>query len=76
MNPLLQKPGIARAKFHVGQAVRIKHGFRGMIGAGVEDRGAVGVHGRRRYSVKLCLDPWNELTSDLPEESLEVVQEK
>jgi hypothetical protein len=56
--------------------VRIKHGFRGMIGEVVEDRGPIGVNGRRLYSVKLRLDPWNELTSELPEESLEAVQEK
>ena len=71
MNPLLQVPGQTPGKFRVGQSVRLKHGFRGMIGEVVEDRGPIGVQGRRLYAVKLRLDPWNELTSELPEESLE-----
>jgi hypothetical protein len=75
MNPLLQVPGQAAGKYRVGQAVRIKHGFRGMIGEVVEDRGRIGVHGRRLYVVKVRLDPWNEHTSELPEESLEAVVE-
>jgi hypothetical protein len=73
MNPLLQVPGQSPCKFHVGQPVRIKHGFRGMIGEVVEDHGPIGVGGRRLYSVKLRLDPWNEHITHLPEESLEVV---
>ena len=73
MNPLLQVPGQSPCKFHVGQPVRIKHGFRGMIGEVVEDRGPIGVHGRRLYAVRVRLDPWNEHTTELPEESLEAV---
>jgi hypothetical protein len=73
MNPLLQVPGQAPGKFRVGQSVRIKHGFRGMIGEVVEDRGPIGVGGRRLYAVRLRLDPWNEHTTELPEESLEAV---
>ena len=73
MNPLLQVPGQTPGKFRVGQSVRLKHGFRGMIGEVVEDHGPIGVHGRRLYAVKLQLDPWNEFTSHLPEESLEAV---
>ena len=73
MNPLLQVPGQASGKFRVGQKVRMKHGFNGVIGEVIEDRGPIGVHGRRLYSVKLRLDPWNEHTSEYPEESLEAV---
>jgi len=73
MNPLLQVPGQSPGKFRVGQKVRMKHGFRGMIGEVIEDRGPIGVRGRRLYSVKLRLDPWNEHTSEYPEESLEAV---
>ena len=73
MNPLLQVSGQAPGKYRVGQAVRLKHGFRGMIGEVVEDHGPIGVHGRRLYAVKLRLDPWNEHTSPYPEESLEAV---
>lgn len=73
MNPLLQVPGQDPGKFRVGQAVRLKHGFRGMIGEVVEDRGPIGVHGRRLYAVRLRLDPWNESTVERPDESLEAV---
>lgn len=73
MNPLLQVPGQSPGRFRVGQPVRIKHGFRGMIGEVVEDRGPIGVGGRRLYGVRLRLDPCNEHTTELPEESLEAV---
>ena len=73
MNPLLQVPGQDPGKFRVGQAVRLKHGFRGMIGEVVEDCGPIGVRGRRLYAVRLRLDPWNEHETELPEESLEAV---
>jgi hypothetical protein len=73
MNPMLQVPGQPRGKFRIGQKVRMKHGFRGMIGEVIEDRGPIGVRGRRLYSVRLRVDPWNEHTSELPEESLEAV---
>jgi hypothetical protein len=73
MNPLIQVPGQAAGKFRVGQSVRIKHGFRGMIGEVVEDRGPIGIRGRRLYGIKLRLDPWNEHTTELPEEALEAV---
>ena len=53
--------------------MRIKHGFRGRIAEVVEDRGPIGVQGRRLYAVRLRLDPWNEHTTELPEESLEAV---
>jgi len=73
MNPLLQVPGQSPGKFRVGQPVRIKHGFPGMIGEVVEDRGPIGVRGRRLYAVRLRLDPWNEQTVERPEEFLEAV---
>jgi hypothetical protein len=58
-------------KFHVGDQVRILHGFRGLIGEVVEDRGPIGVRGRRLYAVKMRLDEWNEHTTELPEDALE-----
>ena len=74
MNPLTQVPGQAPGKFRVGDRVRILHGFRGVIGEVVEDRGPIGVRGRRLYGVKFRLDEWNEDTTELPEESLEPVE--
>jgi hypothetical protein len=73
MNPWLQVPGPSAGKFRVGEQVRIKHGFRGLIAEVIEESGPIGVGGRRLYGVKLRLDPWNEHTTELPEESLEPV---
>jgi hypothetical protein len=42
-----------------------------MIGEVVEDRAPIG--GRRLYAVRLRLDPWNEHTTELPEDALEAV---
>jgi hypothetical protein len=74
MNPLTHVPDKTPGKFRVGDRVRIRHGFRGMIAEVVEDRGRIGVGGRRVYAVKLRLDDWNEHTTELPEESLEAVK--
>jgi hypothetical protein len=74
-NPLLSIPGQAPGKFRVGQKVRLKHQFRGQIAEIVEDRGSIGVRGRRLYAVRLHLDPWNDYTTELPEESLETVDD-
>src|SRR5437773_1377397 len=74
MNPLTQVPGRPPGKFRVGDRVRILHGFRGVIGEVIEDRGPIGVLGRRLYGVKFRLDEWNEETTELPEESLEPVE--
>ncbi len=52
----------------------ILHGYRGMIAEVVEDRGRIGVGGRRLYGVKFRLDEWNEHTTELPEESLEAIE--
>ena len=73
MNPLMQVPDKIPGKFRVGDRVRILHGFRGVIADIIEDRGRIGVRGRRLYRVKFRLDEWDEHTSELPEESLEAV---
>jgi hypothetical protein len=71
----MQVPGEAPGRFRVGQPVRIKHGFRGLIGQVVEDRGPIGIGGQRLYAIRLRLDPWNERTTELPEEALEAVRD-
>jgi hypothetical protein len=78
MNPYLQIPNLPPGKFRVGQAVRVKTGFRTAtgvpaVGEVVEDRGPIGVGGRRLYHVRLRPDPWNELIVVREEESLEAV---
>jgi hypothetical protein len=80
MNPFLQIPNLPPGKFRVGQRVRVKHGFRtatgeGPIGEVVEDRGPIGVGGRRLYHVRLRPDPWSEHIVVRPEESLEAVSD-
>ncbi len=74
MNPLMHVPIKPPGKFRVGDRVRILHGFRGVIGEVVEDRGPIGWRGRRLYAVKMRLDEWNEHTTEFPEESLEAVE--
>jgi hypothetical protein len=73
MNPWLNVPPITPGKFRVGDRVRILHGFRGVIGEIVEDRGQIVAGERRLYGVKVRPDEWNEETIEIPEESLEAV---
>jgi hypothetical protein len=75
MNPLMHVPDEAHGKFRVGDRVRLRHGFRDLIAEVVEDRGPIGVAGRRLYAVKLRPDEWNELITERPEDSLEAVDE-
>jgi hypothetical protein len=44
-----------------------------MLAEVIEDRGPIGIGGRRLYTVEFRLDPWNEHTSEVPEDSLEAV---
>jgi hypothetical protein len=62
-------------KFKVGDRVRLLHGWTGALGEVVEDRGNLGVGGRRLYSVRVKLDEWNEMTTTIPESSLEAAGE-
>ncbi len=57
--------------FKVGDRVRVLYGFRGAVGEVVEDRGKLGVGGERIYAVHMKMDPWNEMTTEFPESSLE-----
>ena len=75
MNPFMQVPGRPPGKYRVGDKVRLLHAFRGVIAEVVEDRGPIGYRGRRLYAVRFRVDPWNEHTSELPEESIEPVTE-
>jgi hypothetical protein len=75
MNPWLNVPNKPPGKFRVGDRVRLKYGFRGVIGEIVEDRGLILAGGRRLYGVKLSFDEGNEFITERPEESLEAVGE-
>ncbi|MBI1916364.1 MAG: hypothetical protein HYS12_16775 [Planctomycetes bacterium] len=60
-------------RFRVGDRVRILHGWVGLLGEVVEDRGNLGVGGERIYGVHMKVDQWNEMTTEFPESSLEAV---
>lgn len=59
-------------RFHVGDRVRMLYAFHGVIGEVVEDRGNLGVAGERIYGVRIKPDQWNEITTEFPEQSLEL----
>jgi hypothetical protein len=60
--------------FHVGDRVRLRHMFGGKMEAEiVEDRGPIGVGGRRFYGIRFRLDEWNEITTECAEEELEPI---
>jgi hypothetical protein len=69
--PIRRRPG----KFKVGDWVRLLHGWGGALAEVVEDRGNLGVGGRRLYSVRFKLDEWNEMTTTYPEDELEPAPE-
>jgi hypothetical protein len=58
-------------RFRVGDRVRILHGWTGLIGEVVEDRGNLGVGGARIYGVHVKMDQWNDMTTEFPDSSLE-----
>jgi hypothetical protein len=74
MNLWMQIPRKTRGKFKVGDRVRLLHAWRGVIAEVVEDRGPLGVGGRRLYGVKFRADEWYEMTTEMPEDSLETVE--
>jgi hypothetical protein len=75
MNPWLNVPNKTPGKFRVGDRVRFKYGFRGVIAEIIEDRGQILAGGRRLYGVKFRIDDGNEYITERPEESLEAVEE-
>jgi hypothetical protein len=76
MNPLMHVPHKKPGKFRVGQRVRILYGRPGTIAEVVEDRGPLGIGGRRLYGVRFRVDPWNEITTERPEDALEAVEDE
>lgn len=62
-----------RSLFHVGDRVRIGFGRRKLTGVIVEDRGAIGVRGRRLYQVNVPMDPFEPMMVELPEDEMEAV---
>lgn len=61
------------SSFRVGDRVRVDFGRRKLIGTIVEDRGAIGVQGRRVFQVDIPMDPFEPMSVELPEDEMEPI---
>ncbi|MCI0638158.1 MAG: hypothetical protein L0Y72_19570 [Gemmataceae bacterium] len=59
--------------FRVGEVVRFLMGVNKVEGVIKEDRGPIGVGGRRLYSIQFTLDPDFQAVIELPAKDLELV---
>ena len=59
-------------KFHRGDHVIFDFGMRPVTGEVIEDRGTIGVGGRRLFSVRFPFDEGIDTIIELPEEELEM----
>ena len=64
---------MAETQFHKGDRVRFKLGVRSVQGIIKEDRGPIGVKGRRLYLVEFRADPPSTSQVELPADKLEAV---
>lgn len=62
-------------EFKVGDKVAFVFGGRRVRGRIVEDRGALGLEGRRLYRVRLDMDPYDPMFFVLPEDDIEITHE-
>ncbi len=60
------------SSFHVGDRVKIDFGQQKLTGVIVEDRGPIGVRGRRLFRVEIPMEPDEPLMVELPENEMEV----
>jgi hypothetical protein len=61
--------------FKVGDRVRYVRAGGPVEGVIVEDRGPLGVGGRRIYALRVRRDEWNEVITEQPEDELQLVAE-
>jgi hypothetical protein len=75
MNPWMVNPWVEKhsGPFKVGDRVSYQHVNRRREGVIVEDRGPLGVGGRRLYAVRVRIDDWNEIVTEMPAEELTLV---
>lgn len=57
----------------IGDRVKIDFGRRQLTGAVVEDRGAIGIQGRRIFVVSVPMDPLDPMLVELPEDECETL---
>ena len=74
MNPAFQVPGLKPGKYRIGDRVRMKTVYKGVVGEIVEDRGNLGRGGKRVYAIKMRLDDWNEVTLEYTDDSFELFE--
>lgn len=60
--------------FRVGDRVRVPLARGSLTGTIVEDRGAIGVRGRRLYQVLVAMDPFEPAPYEVPEDELEAIE--
>jgi hypothetical protein len=77
MSDWVMAPWLAKnpGPFKVGDRVRYLRGGRPKEGVVVEDRGPIGVGGRRIYALRVRFDEWNEMITEQPADVLELVAE-
>jgi hypothetical protein len=63
-------------RIRVGDKVRIHMGVRTIVGQVTEDRGPIGIGGRRLYRVDYELDKGNWYLTELPADEIEVIKPK
>jgi hypothetical protein len=62
-------------RFRVGDRVAFLYGLQKVAGEIVEDRGPLGVYGRRLYRVRINRGEEDEITFELPEENIEAPEQ-
>lgn len=70
MNPSTIVSLTAPGRFRVGDRARVKYAFPGAIAEILEDRGPLGVGGRRFYYVRLTREDMEDMQLDWPEDEL------
>jgi hypothetical protein len=65
---------MATARIHKGDRVRFRLGTRSVQGFVKEDRGPIGIKGRRLYLVEFPADPQSPSRIELPADELEIVR--
>lgn len=65
---------MSEAQFHKGDRVRFKLGIRSVQGVVKEDRGPIGIKGRRLYLVEFRAEPPSPSQVELPADQMETVQ--
>jgi hypothetical protein len=66
------KASLAKSgRFRFLQHVRVPFGDKSVVGTILEDRGPLGVEGRRLYTVEVYHDPGESTVSEFPEDEIE-----